>query len=227
MGEVIEISSDARTLKGYRAAPAGGGPGILVLHAWWGMTEMFTGLCDRLAAAGFVALVPDLYDGRTASTIAEAEVLVKSLFSRQEEAEAAVSAAAERLLRDPALTRPRIGGIGFSMGAGYLMGLVPHQPALGAAVVFYGGGDLDAGLVRQTRVAILGHFAEKDDWEQPVEETLRVQDELRGAGMDVTFHVYPGTGHWFFEDNRADAYNGGAAQLAWDRTLQFLWDNLG
>ncbi len=51
MGEYIEISSGDRTVSGYRAAPAGGGPGVPVLHAWWEMTEMFTDLCDRLAAA--------------------------------------------------------------------------------------------------------------------------------------------------------------------------------
>src|SRR4051794_28427838 len=88
MGEPIEISLGDRTVAGYRAAPAEGGPGVLVLHAWWGMTEMFTGVCDRLAAAGFVAIVPDLYGGRTASTIAEAKSLIGSL--DQQQAEAAV-----------------------------------------------------------------------------------------------------------------------------------------
>jgi len=224
MGERIEFRSGDRTVAGYRAAPASGGPGVLVLHAWWGMTEMFTGLCDRLAEAGFVALVPDLYDGRTASTIAEAEFLARALDGRQ--AEAVVGAAAEHLLRDPAVTRPRIGGVGFSLGAGYLMRLATQQPALGAAVVFYGGSEQDAGLARETRASILGHFAEKDEWEPPVAETLRFQEELRGAGMDVTFHVYPGTGHWFFEENRPDAYNADAARLAWERTLEFLRERL-
>ncbi len=108
---------------------------------------MFTGLCGRLAPAGFVALAPDLYGGRTASTIAEAESLLQSLDRRQ--AEAAVGAAAERLLHDPAVTSPRTAGIGFSMGASYLMWLATQQPALGAAVIFYGGSEQDAGLARE------------------------------------------------------------------------------
>ncbi len=224
MGEHIEISSGDRTVAGYRAAPVGGGPGVLVLHAWWGMTEMCTGLCGRLAAAGFVALVPDLYGGRTASTIAEAESLLESLDRPQ--AEATVGAAAERLLHDPAVTSPRIGGIGFSMGASYLMWLATQQPALGAAVIFYGGSEQDAGLAQETQAAILGHFAEEDEWEPPVDETLRMQDELRSAGMDVTVHIYPGAGHWFFEENRPDAYSASAAQLAWERTVEFLRERL-
>jgi carboxymethylenebutenolidase len=80
--------------------------------------------------------------------------------------------------------------------------------------------------VQKTQAAILGHFAEEDEWEPPADETRRVQEELRGAGMDVTFHIYPGTGHWFFEENRPDAYNAGAAQLAWERTLEFLRERL-
>src|SRR5438105_8377987 len=104
MGERILMSAGDRTMAGYRAAPAEGGPGVLVLHAWWGMTEMFTGLCDRLAAAGFVALVPDLYGGQTATAIAEAESLVRALFRRQAEAEEMVQVAAEHLLRDSAVT---------------------------------------------------------------------------------------------------------------------------
>ena len=112
------------------------------------------------------------------------------------------------------------------MGASFLLELATRQPALGAAVIFYGGSEQGAGLAQQTRAAILGHFAEKDEWELPVDETTRVQEELRGAGMDVTFHVYPGTGHWFFEENRPEAYNATAAQLAWERTLEFLRERL-
>jgi carboxymethylenebutenolidase len=224
MGERIEIKSGDRVVTAYRAAPSAVGPGVLVLHAWWGMTEMFTGLCDRLAAAGFVALVPDLYGGRTASTIPEAEALIGSLDWAQ--ATQDVGAATERLLADPQTQSGHIGGIGFSMGAAVLMGLVPHQPALTAAVIFYGGSEQDSGLAERTSAAILGHFAETDDWEPPIAEVMRVQDQLRDAGMDVTFHVYPGTGHWFFEENRLDAYNPDAAAIAWERTLEFLRERL-
>jgi carboxymethylenebutenolidase len=112
------------------------------------------------------------------------------------------------------------------MGAAYVMWLASCEPALRAAVIFYGGSEQDAGFAQRTRAVVLGHFAEKDEWEPPVDETLRLQDELRRGGLDVTFHVYPGTGHWFFEENRPDAYNPDAAQLAWERTVQFLRDRL-
>ena len=75
MGEWVQAGATGQ--RAYLAVPEGGtGPGVLVLHAWWGLTPDFSGVCDRLAAAGFVALAPELYaGGATATTIAEAEAL--------------------------------------------------------------------------------------------------------------------------------------------------------
>src|ERR1700761_4417482 len=58
---------------------SGTGPGVLVLHAWWGLTRFFRGVCDRLADEGFVALAPDLMGGRQPETAAEAEVELAEL----------------------------------------------------------------------------------------------------------------------------------------------------
>jgi carboxymethylenebutenolidase len=169
-------------------------------------------------------MVPDLYGGRTASTVPEAEALMQTLDS--EEAMADVAAASRHLLEDPQTQGRHIGGIGFSMGAGYLTWLATQQPALSAVVVFYGGTEQEAEFATQTSAAILGHVAETDEWEPPVEETMRFGEELRRAGIDATFHVYPGTGHWFFEENRPDAYDPDAAALAWERTVEFLHRHL-
>src|SRR5690349_12760561 len=72
MGKWMQIGPTDR--RAYLATPeSGSGPGVLVLHAWWGLTEVFPDVCDRLAAAGFVALAPDLYaNGATTNSIAEA-----------------------------------------------------------------------------------------------------------------------------------------------------------
>jgi hypothetical protein len=59
-------------------------------------------------------------------------------------------------------------------------------------------------------------IARADDFADALEQALQ------SAGRPVTFYRYPGTGHWFFESNRPQAYNQAAASLAWDRTLAFL-----
>src|SRR5437588_7573324 len=75
-----EFQANRRTISGYLAVPAqGSGPGVVVLHEWWGLTEPFRQVCDRLAEAGFVALAPDLYRGKTTASVQEAEALGAAL----------------------------------------------------------------------------------------------------------------------------------------------------
>ena len=77
---MIELKSPEGKVPGYLAVPKkGNGPGVLVLHAWWGLTDFFKGLSDRLASTGFVAFAPDLYRGATASTREEAKKLLAKL----------------------------------------------------------------------------------------------------------------------------------------------------
>jgi carboxymethylenebutenolidase len=204
----------------YLAVPdSGAGPGVLVLHAWWGLTPVFTDVCDRLAAAGYVALAPSLFSGgATAATIAEAEAL-RDAHDEAAVVEPGVLAAAERLRGLPAVTGSTIGVIGFSLGAYWALHLSQVRPDdVGAVVTIYG---TDDGDYRTARAAYLGHFAEHDDFE-PLEAVRALAEKIRAAGREVTFHVYPGTGHWFVEPNQPDVYNAAAAELVWDRTLAFL-----
>src|SRR6266702_8907311 len=77
---MVELKSPDGKVSGYLAVPkTGSGPGLLVLHAWWGLNDFFKGLCDRLATAGFVAFAPDLYHGATASTRDGAKALMSKL----------------------------------------------------------------------------------------------------------------------------------------------------
>lgn len=215
---MFNFETTAGTARGYLARPASGsGPGVLVLHAWWGLTEVFTQLCDRLAAEGFVAFAPDLYWGKTAATIPEAEALMNARDSAQMEVTA--RAAVGVLQGTPGVTRPGLGALGFSMGSQWMGYLTQWYPdAIKAAVMFYGAMDPD---YTQARAAYLGHFAEHDVYEER-EYVEAMAPAMRAAGREVTMHFYPGVGHWFFEANRPDAYNAEAADLAWTRTLAFL-----
>jgi carboxymethylenebutenolidase len=192
---------------------------MLVLHAWWGLTSVFTDVCDRLAAAGFVALAPSLFtDEATAATIAEAEAL-RDAHDEAAVVEPVVQAATEHLRALPAVTGTQIGIIGFSLGASWALHLSQVRPDdISAVVVFYG---TDDGDYRTARAAYLGHFAEHDDFE-PLAAVRALQERIRAAGRDVSFPIYPGTGHWFVEPNQPQAYDAGAAKLAWERTLDFL-----
>ena len=204
--------------EGHLAVPAAGsGRPVLVLHAWWGLNDTIRSLCDRLADAGFVAFAPDLDHGEVASDIAGAERLNSALWRQRERARAEVAAAA-RFLRERSGSDD-LAAIGFSMGAYYALDLSGTEPGhVKRVVVFYGSGPGDFAA---SRAEYLGHFAENDPYE-PAEDLAALEEALRAAGRPATFHRYPGTGHWFFESDRTDAYDAGAADLAWERTLEFL-----
>lgn len=211
-----------KTEAGYLALPtSGGGPGILVLHAWWGLNAFFTGLCDRLAQEGFVALAPDLYGGGIASTIEEAEAL-QANFDFGAAQQKAVQAL-EVLQQQSGVQAERLGALGCSMGAAWaltLSSLFPEQIA--ASVLFYGVSEADFSAAR---CAYLIHCAENDAWD-PVEQAREMEAAMRVAGREVAFYVYPDVGHWFLESDRPDAYNPEAAQLAWERSTAFLKQHL-
>ncbi|HET7093438.1 MAG TPA: dienelactone hydrolase family protein, partial [Thermomicrobiales bacterium] len=138
MGEWMQVGPAGD--RAYLAMPeSGSGPGVLVLHAWWGLTSAFTDICDRLAAAGSVALAPSLYaGGPTAATIAEAEAL-QNLHDEAAEAEPAMLAAIDTLRGLPAVDGERIGVIGFSMGAYWALEASRARPdGVGAVVAVYG-----------------------------------------------------------------------------------------
>ncbi|MHB0988229.1 MAG: dienelactone hydrolase family protein [Bellilinea sp.] len=199
--------------------PAGTGPGVLVLHAWWGLNGTMKAVCTRLAEAGFVAFAPDLYHGKVADNIADAETLGNALDANHLQAKAEVADATMFLNESAGQVNRGLAVIGFSMGAYYALDLAAANPEfIHSVVLFYGTGDGD---YSSSRAAYLGHFAEKDEFE-PQSNVDLLEKSLRRVGRPVTFYRYSGTGHWFFEPDRTQAYNQTAANLAWDRTLAFL-----
>ncbi|HKU87939.1 MAG TPA: dienelactone hydrolase family protein [Casimicrobiaceae bacterium] len=205
---------------GFLAAPTGGtGPAVLVLHAWWGLNDTIKGFCTRLAQEGFVAFAPDLYHGKVATNVADAESLGKALDARHVNAKAEIAQAAAFLMQRASRMERGLAVIGFSLGAYYALALSATDPELVRAVVlFYGTGDDD---FTHAKAAYLGHFAERDRFEPPGNVNA-LEAALERSGREVTFHRYAGAGHWFFEPDRTDAYDPAAARLAWERTVTFL-----
>jgi len=217
-----EFDINGRTVAGSLALPERGhGPGVLVLHAWWGLTPFFEDVCERLAAEGYVAFAPDRYGGPTAATIEEAEALQRER-EDQVRTEAALGDSVEFLSAHKAVVGEGLGALGFSAGAAWALLLSVRKPDLIRAVIaFYGTGLWLQTDYPRARAAYLGHYAEVDEWE-PVDEVRGTQEALRAAGREVTFYTYPGVGHWFFEEDRAGHYDAQAARLAWERTVEFL-----
>ncbi len=206
-------------LDGYLAIPpAGKGSGVLVLHAWWGLNATMRAFCTRLAEFGFVAFAPDLYHGKVAGNIADAEILGKALDANHLQAKAETADAAMFLNERAEKSDRGLAVIGFSLGASYALDLSNAAPEyIRSVVVFYGTWVDD---LANSHAAYLGHFAENDPYE-PLSSVDNLEAYLKRIGRPATFYRYSGTAHWFFEPDRPE-YNPAAATLAWERTLAFL-----
>lgn len=210
---------------GHLALPPGDGPApaVLVIHAWWGLNAFFRSFVDRLGEAGFVVFAPDLYDGKVATTVEDAAAYRDESDANFSEAMATLQAALAALRQHPRATGGPVGVVGVSLGVWYALELLEAVPdAVGAVVVFYGTRPMS---YADSSVPVLGHFAEIDAFE-PKSDQKAFETALQSAGHPTTFYEYPGTGHWFFENDVAAAYNAEAAELAWSRTVDFLKQTL-
>ena len=222
-GEMVSFPSNGHTCEGYLAKPAAGrAPGVIVIQEWWGLVPHIKDVCDRLASAGYFALAPDLFHGKTTTEPDEAGKLLMELKAPEA---ARDMAGAFDYLKGSGLTTGKIGSVGFCMGGGLSLYLATLRP-VDACVVYYGafGPGVQPDL-NNIAGPVLGHFAEHDGWASP-EAAAALKQKISDAGKQVEFHQYAGTEHAFFNDTRPEVYNAGAAKLSWERTLDFYKKHL-
>jgi carboxymethylenebutenolidase len=216
-GQEITFEANSQAAAGYLALPTQpNAPGVIVLHAWWGLNSFFKSLCDRLATEGFAAFAPDLNEGKIAKTVEEAERLLSEI--KPEQKRTIVAASPDFLHGRPEVRKEALSVIGFSMGAAWSLVLASQHPAdIHKVVLFYG---VDHVEFSKVRAEVIGHYSDADEWE-PLEGARAMESEMRAAELNPTIYIYPGMKHWFFEEDRPE-YDPKAAELAWRRTLEFL-----
>ena len=208
MAETVEFRSNGSLASGYLAKPStGSGPGVLVIQEWWGLDTGIKEMADRLGAAGFVALAPDLYHGQVAAhdEMDKASHLMQSL-------------PPDRAGRD----------MGFCMGGMLSFIIAANRPDKVKAVVpFYGFPQGPAEPDWSTLTAsISGHMAENDSFFPPA-AAHALEAKLRGMGKTVTLKVHPGTGHAFMAPHNAlGTLNATLAAQIWPEVVSFLKDTL-
>jgi carboxymethylenebutenolidase len=225
MGKTVDFQRpDGGSLSGYLAEGTHGSfaPGIVVIQEWWGLNDQIRGVADKLAVAGYRALVPDLYRGKLALQANEAEHLMHGLD---------FGAAAGQDIRGAvqylkATGSSKVGVTGFCMGGALTLLAAVNVPEADAAVVWYGYPPLE--YIDATRITapLLAHWA-TDDTAFPIAKVDELESRLRAAKLNFEFHRYHAK--HAFANETADANNlpflkhdAAAAELAWRRTLQFF-----
>ena len=217
----------------YLVSPeAGPGPGVLVLHSWWGLTEGMKSTVEQLADSGFTAMAPALLPGEQPGDVAEAAGRL---------AEADVDATAGLILSSIVALRANsadpdapVGVVGYSMGASWALWVATRQPlSVDAVVSYYGHQDID---FADLSAAVLCHFAESDPLVTE-DQAVEMQAHLKLAGKEVEAETHPGTRHFFAESGvpvlDAEGVLGerkpseeAAAATAWLRSVDFLRSRL-
>jgi len=227
MGRSISFKRpDGKSVDGYLAEPKSGkGPGIVVIQEWWGLNDQIRGVADKLAAAGYRALVPDLYRGKSTLDAKEAGHLMNGLNFGD---------AAGQDIRGAVLylktQSQKVGVTGFCMGGALTVLSAVNVPEATAGVIWYGYPPLEYVDASKIKAPLLGHFATRDQ-AFPIGKVDELEKKLRAANVKFEFHRYDAK-HAFANETANEKglemleYNPRLAATAWDRTMDFLAKNL-
>ncbi len=230
MGTMVTFKRpDGKAVQGYLAEPAHaqGAPAIVVIQEWWGLNDQIRGVADRLALAGFQALVPDLYRGKATVEEEEAHHLMSAL-DFGDAASQDIRGAVQFLKARAA----KVGVTGFCMGGALTLLALTQSPEIDAGVVWYGCPPLDYVDASKISAPLQGHWGTQDEFFK-IETVAALEDKLTAAGVKFDFHRYLAR-HAFANETAvgpgriaATQYDPVWAQQAWDRALHFFGKHLG
>ncbi|MEX3812337.1 dienelactone hydrolase family protein [Paraburkholderia sp. BR13439] len=215
---------DGKQLQGYLAKPekTAGAPAIVVIQEWWGLNDQIRGVADRLAKAGYFALVPDLYRGKSTVEEDEAHHLMSGL-DFGDAATQDVRGAVQYLQQHAA----KVGVTGYCMGGALTFLALCNVPELAAGVVWYGFPPLDYIDASKIKVPVMGHWGQQDEF-FAADTVDALEKKLTDAKVDIEFHRYLAR-HAFANETAVGSgriaktqYDPVWAQQAWDRTLTFF-----
>jgi carboxymethylenebutenolidase len=230
MGTTISFARpDGKMVEGYAAEPLtkAGAPGIVVIQEWWGVNQQIRGVADRLAAAGYFALVPDLYRGKSTVEAEEAHHLMTGL-NFGDAASQDIRGAAQFLKARGG----KVGVTGFCMGGALTLLALCTAPEIDVGVVWYGCPPLEYIAAAKIKAPLQAHWATQDEF-FPIATIDQLQEKLDAAHVRYEFYRY--LAHHAFANETAvgphripqTQYDPVWSAQAWDRTFRFFGRWLG
>ena len=215
---------DGASVVGYLIEPANpkNAPGIVVIQEWWGLDDEIQSVANRLAKAGYRALVPDLYRGKLALEANEAEHLMNDL-NFGDAASQDIRGAVQYL---KSTGSPKVAVTGFCMGGALTVLSAGLVPECDGTVVWYGYPPLEYVDAQAIQKPMLAHWALQDEFFS-IAGVDQLEQKLKAAGVDYDFQRYDAK--HAFANPKSEVrglppleYNAEAAKLAWERTMAFL-----
>jgi carboxymethylenebutenolidase len=230
MGKTVSFNRpDGQSVSGYLAEPrqSAGASSIVVIQEWWGLNDQIRHVAERLALAGYAALVPDLYRGKSTVEAEEAHHLMTGL-NFGDAASQDIRGAAQFLKARGG----KVGVTGFCMGGALTLLALGAAPEIDAGVVWYGCPPLEYIDASKIKVPVQGHWATQDEF-FPTATIDELENKLRAADVNFDFHRYLAY-HGFSNETAVGPgripqtqYDPVWSQQAWDRTFRFFGRWLG
>jgi carboxymethylenebutenolidase len=230
---LIPGAESARELRGYLAVPPTGEgpwPAVVVVHEALGLTDDIRQQADRLAAAGYLAVAPDLFTA--GGTLRCLRSTFRAMLQGQGAAFGDIEAT-RRWLVDRADTTGRVGVVGFCMGGGFA--LLAATRGFDASAANYGAVPKNAEEVLAGACPIVASYGKRDRMFRGAAAEL--EGVLTRLGVTHDVKEYPGAGHSFLNRHNLGPfsalekvaglnYHQPSAEDAWARILRFLDEHL-
>ncbi len=220
--ETLKFNTAKGETSAYVAMPDeidSGSKAVIIIQEYWGLNDHIRDIAKRYADAGYVAIAPDLYFGKTATTSEEAVKLMNAL-QLEDGLDTIKNVVVEAQEKYKLL---HLGITGFCMGGTYALQAVCHLEGLSASAPFYG--DIpDEMTLKNLKAPVLFISATEDKWINPakVAELEKIAEENLLPIESVKYEA----DHAFFNDTRPEVYDEEAAKAAWTRVINFFNENL-
>ena len=204
-------------------------PVVMVISEIFGMSDWIRAVADQLAKDGFIAIAPDFISGKgpggggTSSVATRDEIVALIRAVTPDDQVAILNATREYALKLPA-ANGKIATVGFCWGGSASFNYATAQPALDAAVVFYGSSPAKEKLAT-IKAPVMGFYGGND---ARVNASIPDADaEMKRLAKPFTAHIYDGAGHGFLRQQAGqDGANMKASEQAWPALLAFYRANL-
>lgn len=206
---------------GYYASPVGGGPypAVLLIHEWWGLNKNMWSFARMLAEQGYVVLAVDLYNGESTDDPERARELATAVREDMDGTFEHLKEAVHWLSLQHNVKENDTGVVGWCFGGQWAYQMAKNDLGVNASVIYYGQFNPEDDLEMMS-AQIMGHFGE-DDTSIPVDDVQAFRAKLQTLGGDHEIFIYPNEGHGFARELTTPA-----AKKAWDRTIEFLHEQL-
>lgn len=226
---MVQYPGDGVTVRAYLVGPntRTPKPAVIVVQEWWGLNEHIKDIARRYAKEGYVAIAPDLYSrlgNKVTADASEAGRLMNAL--QQPDGLKDLDATVAYLKTVPGVDASKVGVTGFCMGGSYALLLPCNNPAIKAAVPFYGQVPNPDTPLQKLACPVLYIYGEDDGWITKA-DVQRLANALKKYGKAGEVKTYPGAQHAFFNDTRKDVYKPAEAKDAWMRATAFFKQHLG